>query len=151
MKVIQRIVFCLCVSVWAAAPMLAVGFDPRGAQEAAGLSREFDDSTRLQQMEQAPNLPPPPLVTVPKPAPPPEQQSGVNADPSALLQTNQQMDSEQAKQALQQVERQLQQERKGGFWHTAWRFLLWSVVGTALSWALWSWMVRRASEGLKPG
>jgi hypothetical protein len=43
--------------VWAclvAAPMLAIGFDPRGAQEAAGLSREFDDATRLKQMQEAP-------------------------------------------------------------------------------------------------
>lgn len=150
MKVMWIAAFCLCVSVLVAAPVLAIGFDPQGAQEADGLSREFDDATRLQQMEQAPKLPPPPLVTVPKPAPPSEQRSGVSTDPSALLQTNQQMDSEQAKQALQQAERQLQQERKGGFWHTAWRFLLWSTIGTALSWAVWSWMVRRASEGLKP-
>lgn len=150
MKTVRLVVVCLCISVLSATPILAVGFDPRGAQEAAGLSREFDDATRLRQLEQAPDLPPPPLVTVPKPAPPPEQQSGVNTDPSALLQTNQQMDAEQAKQALQQAEHQLQQERRGGFWYTAWRFLLWSTIGTALSWAVWSWMVRRASEGLKP-
>lgn len=149
MRTGQCVATCLCLGVFTASA-LAIGFDPRGAQEAAGLSRELDDATRLQQMQQAPKLPPPPLVTVTQPKPPPDQQTGVNGDPSALLQTNEQMSSEQARQVLQQAEDQLQRERKGGFWHTAWRFLLWSAVGTALSWAVWSWMVRRASEGLKP-
>lgn len=146
MKVIRMVVLCWCAGVLVASRVLAVGFDARGAQEAAGLSREFDDATRLQQLQQAPKLPPPPLVTVTKPTPPSEQQAG---DPSVLLQTDRQMSSEQAKQVLEQAEHQLQQERQGGFWHTTWRFLLWSSIGAALSWAVWNWIVRRASDGLK--
>lgn len=138
-------VTCGYISALVATPVLAVGFDPRGAQEAAGLSREFDDATRLQQLQQAPQLPPPPLVTEPKPASRPEPEENINSDPSALLQTNQQMSAEQAKRVLQQAERQLQREREGGFWQTAWRFALWSVVGMAMAWGVWSWMVRRAS------
>jgi type IV secretory pathway VirB10-like protein len=148
MKILGMAILC----VWAcvvAAPVLAIGFDPRGAQEAAGLSREFDDATRLQQLQEAPELPPPPLVTVPKPSPPPEQASGTNNDPSALLHSGQQMSGEQAKRALQQADRQLQRQKQGGFWHTAWRFALWSTVGMAMAWAVWNWMVRRASAGLR--
>lgn len=148
MRLMQIVALCLCMSVLVAAPVLAVGFDPRGAQEAAGLSREFDDATRLQQLQQAPKLPPPPLVTVPKPAPPSEPEEKVNSDPSALLQTNQQMSAEQAKRVLQQAQRQLQRERQGGVWQTAWRFALWSMVGMAMAWGVWNWMVRRASSGL---
>lgn len=138
-----------CYATVLATSVLAVGFDARGAQEAAGLSREFDDTTRLRQMEEAPQLPPPPVVNIPKPTPPAEQQAGVDSSP--LLQANQKMSAEQAKRALQQAETQLQRERKGGFWHTTWRFLIWSSVGAALSWAIWNWMVRRASDGLKLG
>lgn len=149
MRWILVAVTCGYISVLIATPVLAIGFDPRGAQEAAGLSREFDDATRLQQLQQAPQLPPPPLVTVPKPAPRPDAEANLQSDPSALLQTDQQMTAEQAKQNLQLAERQLQSERQGGFWHTAWRFALWSVVGMALAWGVWSWMVRRASSGLQ--
>ncbi|GIV16444.1 MAG: hypothetical protein KatS3mg022_1879 [Armatimonadota bacterium] len=149
MKTVRSVVACLCIGVLSAASALAVGFDPRGAQEAAGLSREFDDATRLQQMQQAPQLPAPPVVNVTKPSPPPEQQ--VDADSSPLLQASQKMSAEQARQALQQAERQIQRERSGGFWQTTWRFLLWSSVGAALSWAVWSWMVRRASDSLRLG
>ncbi|GIV20893.1 MAG: hypothetical protein KatS3mg023_2644 [Armatimonadota bacterium] len=149
MKCMQVVVLCGCISVLAAMPVLAVGYDPRGAQEAAGLSREFDDATRLQQLQQAPQLPPPPVVNVPKPTPPSEQQAGTDSSP--LLQADQKTSSEQAKQALQQADRQIQRERGNGFWRTTWRFLLWSSVGAALSWAVWSWMVRRASEGVRTG
>ena len=112
------------------------------------LSREFDDATRLQQLQEAPELPPPPLVTVPKPTPPPALSANENSDPSALLQTNQ-LSEEQAKRALQQAERQLQRERQRGFWHTAWRFTFWSIAGMAMTWAVWSWIVRKASSGVK--
>jgi len=135
--------------VWAclvAAPMLAIGFDPRGAQEAAGLSREFDDATRLKQMQEAPELPPPPVVEEAKPAPP-RGWSSENADSAPLVQT-QQSDTHST-QPLQQAERDLQHQRRGGFWQTAWRFALWSAIGMALAWAIWSWVVRRASDGLK--
>lgn len=142
-------VVCVYLAVLAL-PALSIGFDPRGAQEAAGLSREFDDATRLQQLQEAPELPPLPLVTVPKPSPPPALSANENSDPSALLQTNQ-LSDEQAKQALQQAERQLQRERRSGFWHTAWRFTLWSVAGTVMTWAVWSWIVRKASSGVKVG
>lgn len=140
-------VVCVYLAVLAL-PALSIGFDPRGAQEAAGLSREFDDATRLQQLQEAPELPPPPLVTVPKPSPPPSLKANENSDPSALLQTNQ-LSEEQAKRALQQAERQLQRERQRGFWHTAWRFTFWSIAGMAMTWAVWSWIVRKASNGVK--
>lgn len=140
-------VVCVYLAVLAL-PALSIGFDPRGAQEAAGLSREFDDATRLQQLQEAPELPPPPLVTVPKPSPPPALSANENSDPSALLQTNQ-LSEEQAKRALQQAERQLQRERQRGFWHTAWRFTFWSIAGMAMTWAVWSWIVRKASSGVK--
>lgn len=140
-------VVCVYLAVLAL-PALSIGFDPRGAQEAAGLSREFDDATRLQQLQEAPELPPPPLVTVPKPSPPPSLKANENSDPSALLQTNQ-LSEEQAKRALQQAERQLQRERQRGFWHTAWRFTFWSIAGMAMTWAVWSWIVRKASSGVK--
>lgn len=140
-------VVCVYLAVLAL-PALSIGFDPRGAQEAAGLSREFDDATRLQQLQEAPELPPPPLVTVPKPTPPPALSANENSDPSALLQTNQ-LSEEQAKRALQQAERQLQRERQRGFWHTAWRFTFWSIAGMAMTWAVWSWIVRKASSGVK--
>lgn len=140
-------VVCVYLAVLAL-PALSIGFDPRGAQEAAGLSREFDDATRLQQLQEAPELPPPPLVTVPKPTPPPALSANENSDPSALLQTNQ-LSEEQAKRALQQAERQLQRERQSGFWHTAWRFTFWSIAGMAMTWAVWSWIVRKASSGVK--
>lgn len=145
MRAIQFVLVCVYMALFGL-PALAIGFDPRGAQEAAGLSREFDDATRLQQMEQAPQLPPPPVVTISKPSPPPEQQAG--ADSSPLLQANQGMSAEQAKQALQQAERQIQRERQGGFWHTAWRFALWSVAGMVMTWGAWNWMVRRASHNV---
>lgn len=140
-------VVCVYLAVLAL-PALSIGFDPRGAQEAAGLSREFDDATRLQQLQEAPELPPPPLVTVPKPTPPPALSANENSNPSALLQTNQ-LSEEQAKRALQQAERQLQRERQRGFWHTAWRFTFWSIAGMAMTWAVWSWIVRKASSGVK--
>jgi len=148
MKAWQILIACVCAGLLAV-PALGIGFDQRGAQEAAGLSREFDDATRLKQLQEAPELPPPPLVTVPKPTPSPETEANVNSDPSALLQTSQQMSAEQAKQALQQAERQLQKEHRGGFWHTAWRFALWSGIGMVMAWGVWNWMVRRASEGLR--
>lgn len=142
-------IFVVC-AWWAilALPALSAGFDPRGAQEAAGLSREFDDTTRLQQLQEAPKLPPPPLVTVPKPSPPREMKASESHDPSALLQVSQ-LSGEQAKRVLQQAERQLQREKRSGFWHTAWRFTLWSAIGMAMSWAVWNWMVRRASSRVK--
>ncbi|MCS6829044.1 MAG: hypothetical protein NZ749_00205 [bacterium] len=146
MRVVHMLVLCFCTCV-ITGPTLAVGFDPRGAQEAAGLSREFDDATRLQQLEQAPQLPPPPVISVPKRTPPVEQQAG--ADSTPLLQATQKVSDEQAKQVLQQAESQIQQQQRGGFWQTMWRFLVWSSVGAALSWAIWSWIVRRASDGVK--
>jgi hypothetical protein len=148
MKRWQILIACVCAGLLAV-PVLAIGFDQRGAREADGLSREFDDATRLKQLQEAPELPPPPVVTVPKPTPSPEIEANVHSDTSALLQTSQQMSGEQAKQALRQAERQLQRERRGGFWHTAWRFALWSGIGMVMAWGVWNWMVRRASEGLK--
>lgn len=147
MRVMRIFVACAWLAILAL-PALSVGFDPRGAQEAAGLSREFDDTTRLQQLQEAPKLPPPPLVTVPRPSPPPEMKASESNDPSALLQVSQ-LSGEQAKQVLQQAEQQLQREKRSGFWHTAWRFTLWSAIGMAMSWAVWNWMVRRASSGVR--
>ncbi|MGQ9488077.1 MAG: hypothetical protein ACUVTY_02100 [Armatimonadota bacterium] len=149
MRIVCIAVTCVSLSIMAL-PTLSVGFDPRGAQEAAGLSREFDDATRLQQLQEAPELPPPPLVTVPKPTPPPDAKTNEKGDPSTLLQASQPSD-EQARQALQEAEHQLQRERQRGFWHTAWRFTFWSIAGMAMTWAVWSWMVRRASGGIKIG
>lgn len=126
-------------------PAAAIGFDPRGAREADGLSREFDDATRLQQLQQAPQLEPPPLVEKPKPSPPPEVVTGGSADPSALLQA---MPAERANRALQQAEQQMQREQRDGAGHAFLRFLLWSGAGMALTWAVWSWVVRRASSGV---
>lgn len=147
MGTVRTSVVCVYLAVLAL-PALSIGFDPRGAQEAAGLSREFDDTTRLQQLQEAPELPPPPLVTVSKPTPPPGRQANENNDPSTLLQASQ-VSGEQAKQVLQDAEHQLQRERQSGFWHTAWRFTFWSIAGMAMTWAVWSWMVRRASNGVK--
>jgi len=130
-------------------PVSAIGFDPRGAREADGLSREFDDATRLQQLQQAPQLEPPPLVEVRKPTPPSEVTAAGSSDPSALIQA---MPAEQATRTLQRAEQQMQEERKkGGFGYTLLRFLIWSGVGTVLTWAVWSWTVRRASSGIRVG
>ncbi|MER3474156.1 MAG: hypothetical protein C4335_09020 [Armatimonadota bacterium] len=146
MRIIGIVFACVWVGILAL-PALSIGSDPRGAREADGLSREFDDATRLQQMQEAPKLPPPPLVTVPKPTPPPALKAEENSDPSALLQTNP-ASQEQAKQALQQAERDLQRERRKGGWHTAWQFTLWTGLGMAMTWAVWNWMLRRVSGGM---
>lgn len=146
MGTVRTGVICVYLAMLAL-PALSIGFDPRGAQEAAGLSREFDDTTRLQQLQETPELPPPPLVTVPKPSPPPDVRANEKGDPSTLLQASQ-LSDEQAEQALQEAEHQLQRERRRGFWHTAWRFTFWSIAGMAMTWAVWSWMVRRASSGV---
>lgn len=137
----------LCVLIWLCAivPGSAIGFDPRGAREADGLSREFDDATRLQQLQQAPQLEPPPPVEVRKPTPPPELTGTSSSDHSALVQAS---SAEQATSALQRAEQQMQEEKRGGFGHALLQFLMWSGVGTALAWAVWSWTVRRASQGI---
>lgn len=132
------------------ASAVAIGFDQRGAQEAAGSNREFDDATRLRQMQEAPQLPPVPVVEVPKPTPPPtDQTAGANSNGAPLLRVEQQMSTEQAKKVLQQADKQIRQERRGGLWHTAWRLVLWTSLGALLAWGVWTWMVRRASESLR--
>lgn len=137
------------IALVAVMPAAAIGFDPRGAREAEGLSREFDDATRLQQLQQAPQLEPPPLVEVRKPTPPPEVTAAGSSDPGALIQA---MPAEQATRTLQRAEQQMQEERrKSGLGPTVLRFLIWSGVGTALTWAVWSWTVRRASSGIRVG
>ncbi len=129
---------------------LAIGFDPRGAQEAAGLSREFDDETRLRQMQEAP----PPLVDVKEPIPverptPARRASQGDADPTPLVQATQPRFDPQATRSLQEAERQLQRERQNGWWYTVWRFALWMGIGVAGTWGVWTWMLRRASQGIR--
>lgn len=142
----------LCVLTWlcTAMPVSAIGFDPRGAREADGLSREFDDATRLQQLQEAPQLPPVPVVEKSRPQPP----SAENASPDgtgALVEAAKLSSTEQATESLQQAERQLRQQQGNTWARVAWRFLWWSIFGGALAWAIWSWMVRRASNGVNLG
>ncbi len=130
---------------------LAIGFDQRGAQEANGLSREFDDATRLRQLQDAP----PPLVEVSQPMPaerpaPVPRTSQQDANPAPLLQATKLSSDALATRSLQEAERQQQRDQRGGFWQSALRFALWMAVGAAMTWGVWSWVVRRASNGLSP-
>jgi len=66
MRIIGIVFACVWVGILAL-PALSIGSDPRGAREADGLSREFDDATRLQQMQEAPKLPPRRWLPCPNP------------------------------------------------------------------------------------